>query len=1000
MGLIDFGSSDDNETAETETERAVIEGEYDPTKPKRINSKEWWIERINEVDGELDTYAGAWPRAMIENAAYEPRQPLWFGCSERTGREFGADFDRLFQHVAYLGSTGAGKTTAVHNSVIQLIMGGHGVGIVDPKGDDVIELLRRIPKRRWDDVVYVDIKADHWTLEDENGEEVPHHIGFNILETYHDPGEPGYDQEVEWIVSNFMKIAGIRESWSLARRVLKTIVRWMTRQEDEYTIIEVFYAILNEENRAQFSDLLGDHVDNDDILFIESYLRQITDNMSSDQLDPLIGELADWVQEPMTRKVVAQRDAGITLGEIISEQKILVVNNDLSDELREKMANVIMTGVWSAVTGRRDPTEHKLMEVAGVDVEGESTYSPFFLSIDECHAVFSGEDNIESMLMEARSKKLGLLLSTQTLRSLPDQAAHAMVSNCNTVLSMEPGDPDEARLIADKFGDVDPAELQRTPEYHALTQMNSEDDPFLAKMIPPYPPRHTIEETHELIMTSLENYGTPARAGLELLEDIHFDVDDMPMLQAGADGEMVEDPLGGDEEAERVVLKRVYDEQIMHGETVDASEIPLDAAKDAIKDEFELGMSQTSNLVEMLENKTYLRTRHADDGMRVSVAPNGIDRIGLDTGSGGSGGGSVHRYLLRRMYIELTRLGYNVDLPDQNDPGELPDAVGNLPPELDDMSLSKAIRTLKEEYPAIRALSGDAPLVVEAESKGISKPGGPVKNLAKAPEDQSVMFVVADGGSDGFTNNARRLANIFVDAPFTNPRCPADAERKFYTKNPCPTEHTESIDIKAGTEYAIHPDPDASTQWVEMADGSIVCREVNGEDLARYDDLEAFTNRSGEQFPGVAYYDRDKRVHVAEWVDESGERQRIKRGSKSELRKEVSVIQAPVIPEVLFDGDVPSPEEVSEDVDIVIVPNEPEDEDAPMPELEVYDIEAGETEPLSSYLGVDLGERGRVGDVPEPEEDGSDEGATDDEETDLSEMTIEERMKELGIGDE
>ena len=60
------------------------------------------------------------------------------------------------QHLHVLGPTGTGKSTLLLNLIVQDIAAGRGVVVIDPKGDLVEEVLRRVPEERADDVVVLD----------------------------------------------------------------------------------------------------------------------------------------------------------------------------------------------------------------------------------------------------------------------------------------------------------------------------------------------------------------------------------------------------------------------------------------------------------------------------------------------------------------------------------------------------------------------------------------------------------------------------------------------------------------------------------------------------------------------------------------------------------------------------------------------------------------------------------------------------------------------------
>src|SRR6267154_696246 len=58
------------------------------------------------------------------------------------------------QHIYVIGKTGSGKTTLLRNMILQHILLGHGVGLIDPHGDLAEEILDHIPKNRTDHVCY------------------------------------------------------------------------------------------------------------------------------------------------------------------------------------------------------------------------------------------------------------------------------------------------------------------------------------------------------------------------------------------------------------------------------------------------------------------------------------------------------------------------------------------------------------------------------------------------------------------------------------------------------------------------------------------------------------------------------------------------------------------------------------------------------------------------------------------------------------------------------
>ena len=78
------------------------------------------------------------------------------GIREEWGQEYPfvlSPSDRR-HHLYTIGKSGTGKTTLLHNMILQDIVAGHGVGVIDPHGDLATELLDYIPRNRIEDVVY------------------------------------------------------------------------------------------------------------------------------------------------------------------------------------------------------------------------------------------------------------------------------------------------------------------------------------------------------------------------------------------------------------------------------------------------------------------------------------------------------------------------------------------------------------------------------------------------------------------------------------------------------------------------------------------------------------------------------------------------------------------------------------------------------------------------------------------------------------------------------
>ena len=72
-------------------------------------------------------------------------------------------------HLYVVGKSGTGKTTLLRNLILQDIVAGHGVGVIDPHGDLVSDVLDHIPSHRIEDMVYF------------NPADLEHPVGLDLL---------------------------------------------------------------------------------------------------------------------------------------------------------------------------------------------------------------------------------------------------------------------------------------------------------------------------------------------------------------------------------------------------------------------------------------------------------------------------------------------------------------------------------------------------------------------------------------------------------------------------------------------------------------------------------------------------------------------------------------------------------------------------------------------------------------------------------------------------
>jgi hypothetical protein len=200
-------------------------------------------------------------------------------------------------HLHVLGPTGSGKSTLLLNLALQDIEAGIGVGVLDPKGDLIRDLLERIPEGH----------ADRLVLLDPGWRERP--VGLNVL----DCDDPSQRELVcDGVVTIFRK--SYERFWGprtddILRAALLTLLR-----EPKATLCEVPLLLLNPSVRARLTKNLDDPVGLKP--FWEEY-EALAQGQRLQMVGPVLNKLRTMLLRPTVRNVLGQSRSTIDLQEVI-----------------------------------------------------------------------------------------------------------------------------------------------------------------------------------------------------------------------------------------------------------------------------------------------------------------------------------------------------------------------------------------------------------------------------------------------------------------------------------------------------------------------------------------------------------------------------------------------------------------------------------------------------------------------------------------------------------
>lgn len=382
------------------------------------------------------------------------------------------------KHVYIIGKTGAGKSTLIANMAIDDIRRGRGIGIVDPHGDLSETILDYIPKRRLQDVVYLepfDTKRP---------------FSLNVLEV---KNKQHKDLISSGIVSIFYKIYG--ESWGpRLEYILRNIILTLLEVEG-CTLIDVLTILTDAGFRKSIVSKLSDPVLK---AFWEKEFAKMPDKLKAEAISPIQNKVGQFVSSKMVRNIVGHPKSSIDLEQIMNDGKILILNlsqGKLGEDNAALLGAMIITQIQLAAMNRAFAKEEDRRD--------------FFLYVDEFQN-FATSSFIK-ILSEARKFRLCLTLTNQYIEQLEEEIQRAIFGNAGTLVSFVVGARD-AYILSKEFAEIytenDLVSLENFETVVKLSVDGTTSAPFPAKTLPL--PTLKNDNKEKIIRLSKEKFGRNA----------------------------------------------------------------------------------------------------------------------------------------------------------------------------------------------------------------------------------------------------------------------------------------------------------------------------------------------------------------------------------------------------------------------------------------------------------------------------------------------------------
>ena len=373
------------------------------------------------------------------------------------------DDESRFAHTWVIGGSGTGKSTLLAKLILQDIEAGHGVAVLDPHGDLVDDVLARLPRARFDDVVLFD-PAD-----------TDHPIGFNILKAESELERTLLASDLTAIMRRFAT------SWGDSMTtVLSEAVSALLAHPDGGTLVDVKRFIVDARFRAQVLARISDP----DIRYFWETEYPVIGQRS---VGPLVTRLDAFMRMRLMRNIVGARDARLDVRSCMNEGMILLARlskGQIGEENAHLLGSLLLAKMSEQAHMRQAVKPHERR--------------PFFAYVDECQNFVS--PSLESLATEGRKYRIGLTLAHQTMAQLSSVPSleSALLANSHTRIAFRVGDED-AKKVSQGFQHFDADDLRALGRGEAIARIGSSGNDFNLRTRALSPLSDSAEERVEVI---------------------------------------------------------------------------------------------------------------------------------------------------------------------------------------------------------------------------------------------------------------------------------------------------------------------------------------------------------------------------------------------------------------------------------------------------------------------------------------------------------------------
>ncbi len=321
------------------------------------------------------------------------------------------------RHLYTVGKSGSGKSKLLELLIKNDLEMGKGVGVLDPHGDLVDNILKCIPKNRIKDVVIF------------NPSDINFPISFNPLADV--PPELKIRVTIGFI-EIFKKLFGA--NWTPR---LEHVLRYTTLallDTPGTTILSILKMLTDKNYRQTIVRNIQDNVVKN---FWVNEFAGWSEKFDNEAITPLLNKVGQFVSTNMIRNIVGQPEDKVDFRDIMDNKKILLMKVSkgiLGEENASLMGALAITKIYQAAMARADTPEEDRED--------------FYFYVDEFQNFAT--DTFDEILSEARKYRLNLTLAHQFLGQLSEKIRTTVFGNVGSMVSFRVGGND-AKILEEEY---------------------------------------------------------------------------------------------------------------------------------------------------------------------------------------------------------------------------------------------------------------------------------------------------------------------------------------------------------------------------------------------------------------------------------------------------------------------------------------------------------------------------------------------------------------------